>query len=290
MAQFAYACLRDAREQANVQSSTSTSEDDYLLSVLRFTSRRCEAITGLEFAPRIDTLYLDALDIDPDVLRLPAPLLSITTVTDGQSNSLTQGTDFNVWPRSSTPYRTLRMLDSAAYAWNLYSTEWMDAISITGIWGWRRQYATAWLSTGDTVQDAPLADDAVTLAVSDADGADAYGRTPRFSPGQLLKIESEYLEVLAVDTSTDTLTVTRGAQGSTAAEHAASTVIYVWEAEPAIQRATLVWAAYLLARRGQYEQVKFDGIGAVSFPADAPAEVMNIFREGGWLRSIRSPL
>jgi hypothetical protein len=71
----------------------------------------------------------------------------------------------------------------------------VQAVTVTGIWGWHDRWATAWRDSSDTVQDNPLSSGSTTLTVTDADGADSTGETPRFQVGHLLKIDSEYLWV-----------------------------------------------------------------------------------------------
>lgn len=60
------------------------------------------------------------------------------------------------------------------------------------------------------------------LKLNDVDGEDKWGFTPRISPGQILRIELEQMEVTAVDNTTgvQTATVVRGVNGTTAAAHA----------------------------------------------------------------------
>lgn len=289
----AYSCLRDARASVNVGSASNTSEDAYLLDALRTASARIEALTGIEFTPRIATYYQDALgthiDTAEDVLYLNAPLLEVTSVTDGAGQALVQGTAFEMYPRNATPAAGLRIIYNSGYYWTYYTDDWRDAITVTGVWGHRSNYTLAWIASGDTVLGGGVNASATTITVSDADGVDAYNRT-RFSPGQLLKVGNEYMTLLAVNTGTNTLTVVRGVQGSTATAHETSTAIYVWEPEPVIQRAALMWASYMLSRRGNFEQTQFDGMATVSYPADAPAEVTNILRDAGLLVTARRPI
>src|SRR3972149_4378910 len=60
-------------------------------------------------------------------------------------------------------------------------------------------WATVWGSSTDSVQDNPLAAGATLVTVSDADGLDQLGFSPRFQAGQLLRCESEYWGSSSVD-------------------------------------------------------------------------------------------
>ena len=289
-----YATLRDLKTEAGMDDSTLDADDvARLLRALRRISARIEELCNMGFAPRNETRYLDAkgthINEGNNALYLDAPLLEIISVTDGTGASLVDGTDFVTMPRS-TPYLALRMLEAAGAWWTSYTDEWRDAVSIVGVWGYRQHYADAWIDSSDTVQDNPLTASATTITVADADGSDAWLRTPRFSAGQLLKIETEYIAVVSVDEDNNVLTVVRGVNGSTAASHAQNTAISIWEVEPVVLRAATRWAAYLSARRGAFERARFDGIATVSLPSDAPEEVLNILRDAGLLATSRRPL
>ncbi len=277
-----YATLRDLRAELEIAAGAVTVDDPYLLGALRFASARIEAIAEQPFAPLVQTRYYDAavgdhVDDGAGVLYLDYPLLEVTEVLDGEGNALVEGTDFRLYPRGETPHSGLLLLAGGSLSrWTAAGQDWQEAISVTGVWGYRRDYGAAWVDSLDTVQDNPLDDSATSITVSDADGADAWARAPRFSPGQLIRIESEYCEVEAVDTAANTLTVARAARGSAAAQHAQGAPIALFEPEPVIARAALRWAAYLYRRRGQFQRVQFDGVATTEFPSDVPAEVANI--------------
>ncbi len=118
-------------------------------------------------------------------------------------------------------------------------------MSVTGTWGWHERWSQAWRDSADAVQDNPLSSTATTLTVSDADGADSQQRSPRFQVGHLLRIEDEYLRVLAVDSGANTLTVQRGVQGTTAAAHAQTTAIEVYQPPREVESLCLRWAMWL---------------------------------------------
>lgn len=103
------------------------------------------------------------------------------------------------------------------------------------------------------MQDNPLSSGATTLTVSDADGTDVDGVSPRFQVGHLLRIESEYLRVIAVDTGTNQLTVQRGVHGTTAASHAQDTAIETYQPVPAIRDLCMRYAELLYRSIGIFD-------------------------------------
>jgi hypothetical protein len=262
---------------------------NYLLKALALASERIPIIKEYEFEPLLEARTFDALGyhISPDGLELGLgnnPLLEVVSIVDGDGNTLTaynRSTKVGDYylPGNHTPYTKIQLAASSGKNWTIFDGEYIDAISVTAYWGFRSRFNEGWISANDTVLDNPLLVGATTLTVADADGADVYGYTPRFSIGQLLRIESEYVEVSGVNTTTNALTVRRGVRGTTAAQHAQATAISVWQPEPVINRAALRWGAYLYSRQGKFEQVVIEGDVTTVFPPDAPTEVENILRE-----------
>ena len=80
-----------------------------------------------------------------------------------------------------------------------------------------------------------------TITVSDVDA----GTTPRFQVGQLLRIEDEYLHLIAIDTESNFLTVKRGVRGTTATTHANSTAIDIYQMPSDVAQVALRWALWL---------------------------------------------
>lgn len=279
-----YATLDQAKMEARMKDGFEGADDNalaYLNRALYFVSARIDQETNYTFWPDIRTEYYDAKGphiLDYRMLELAKmPFLSLTTVTDALGNTLVAGTDYYPYPRGETPITMLRLIAGSGRSWTIYSTDWRDAIAITGIAGYHEKYGDAWVSSGDSVQDAGGIDSSTTLiTVVDVDDEDAYGQTPRFSPGNLIRIGTEFCEVVKTNPSSNTLTVRRGVNGSTAAAHDEATAIDVFQVEPNIQRAALRWVGYLLHRRGAYEQTSFDGVATVTFPPDAPGEVKTI--------------
>lgn len=270
--------IKDVRRELKPQLSTDTSNNAYIVQAIRMAERRFVDRVGFEFVPVIQVVGIwDAYREDRVLqngydLQLPSPLLAVTEIANG-STVLVSG-DYRLEsldPLSVTPYGAVRLLTGT---WIEDNDD--EGITIDGTWGYHRDYTNAWLPSGDTVRDAPLSSSATSLTVTDADGLDAYGEIPRFSPGQVLQIEDEWLEVLAVNPTTNVLAVRRGLNGCTAVSHVQGTAITIWEADPQAVRAITRWVALALDRRGAFDQLSMQGMATLQFPTDMPDEVAHI--------------
>jgi len=150
------------------------------------------------------------------------------------------------------------------------------SVRITGWWACADDRDEVWENSQDTVENNPLAADGVSITVNDADGADQWGVTPRFQAGQLARIEDEAVEITVVTAGiTNTLTVARGRNGSTAAVHIQNTEIKIFRAPEMVKRATIVVAGVMLGRgkAGFGDGTANVELGRVFFVKEFPAEV-----------------
>lgn len=269
-----YATLAQARVEVKADI-VDVSGDAELLRALYFASARVQVETERHFWPRLETVTYDAtgFHIGPYRLDTGRDLLEVTTLTNGDDTAISAAVitlaHGNIWPK----YR-IRLKRSGGVTFT-YTDDYEEAISVAGVWGYHSDYTNAWKASGLTVQGGGLNSSATAVTVSaTVAGADSYGITPILSPGNLIKVDSEYMAVIKADGTS--VTVRRGANGTTAASHSASAAISVFYPEQAITRAVLRWAAYLYARRGEFSQSTFDGVGVTTFPQDAPAEVQHI--------------
>ncbi|MCD4686116.1 MAG: hypothetical protein K8S97_09290, partial [Anaerolineae bacterium] len=151
------------------------------------------------------------------------------------------------------------------------------ALSVEGTWGYHPDWDNAWADSGDTVQDNPLSSSATTLTVSDVDAAQVTGYGQRFAVGQLLRIEDEYLHVLALNTTSNTLTVARGVNGTTAASHAQNTQIDVYAVPADVRGACLRMASWLYKQPDAGFVQAAGGLrGAFTVPPALPDDVQQI--------------
>jgi hypothetical protein len=273
-------------ERDNPLAPQVIASNDYLLQAMIQVDALVETHCEQDFAPRIVSYTLDVepntVDTYTNQLLLKRPYLTITSLKvdgvtlvawDGDS-STRDDADYHPTPRRGTPFYVLQGMQDSVWIPDS-ERRFVDAIEVEGITGYRKNYhAEGWQNSGDTVQNNPLTLSGQSLTVTNA-GASQFGtNAPRFSEGDLLRAESEFMRVWAV--SSNTLTVERGVRGSTAVQHVQGTVIEVWQAEPQVVRAATKWAVYMAKRRAQYDTLKLNAGAAgqvtISTPARMPEE------------------
>ena len=273
MANISYVTLTELKRQWDAENENiATLSAPVMMQYARTASSKVERITGHEFMPRIETRYFDArndpllgphIDSSRETMDLDQPILVLTTTVLGDSTSLTTDTDIRLSPRGSEPGFELQIYFPQTARWTDYTDDFIDAIAITGIWGWRDRYSIeGWKLSGDAIKTTALTAVATdtTVKVTDADGTNWIGDTPRFDRGMLIRIDSEYMSVVSTDTTDNELTVIRAARGSTLASHEIAATIDVFVVQPEIVRATQLIAFFDYARRGNIVQVTFDGV------------------------------
>jgi hypothetical protein len=275
-----YCTLAEAKRE---HKATSTADDNILLSYVRQTTARINRLAvgrsqyahfgptiearTIPISPRTVNSNLNTLKLDRPLLSLSAAVAHLTTVT-----TLAAG-----YPQGETPYYLLRINSNGDYWWAYASGCDPVYATITGVWGYHSDYDNAWMAVDALA--ANINASVTTITIADVDGADQYGLTPRISTGSLLKIGDEFLEVSATDTTADTATVRRGANGSTAAVHSLGDTVYAFQVEEPIRRVVARQAGMMYARRGAYEASRLDGIGQVNYPQDLLRELAAVVSE-----------
>lgn len=289
MANISYVTLTELKRQWDAENENiATLSAPVMMQYARTASSKVERITGSEYMPRIETRFFDArnskllgphIDSSGQIMDLDQPILVLTTTVLGDSTSLATDTDVRLSPRGSEPGFELQIYFPQTARWTDYTDDFIDAIAITGIWGWRDRYTIeGWQLSGDAIKTTALTAVATdtTVKVTDADGANWIGDTPRFDRGMLIRIDNEYMSVVSVVADdTNELTVIRAARGSTLATHEISATIDVFVVQPEIVRATQLMAFFDYARRGKQVQVTFDGVTTVE-GIEVPNEVAEI--------------
>lgn len=215
-----------------------TADDDRLFAALLAASAYIERASGRRFVPRRATLLHTAWNSRE--LLLDDDLLELLVLTNGD-DSVIPPSEVIIRPAEGVIV-ALRLIGGNTFTWE---TTPLNAIGITGIWGWHDDWDSAWRNSADTVGDDPFDASAAILTVNDADGADAAHTAPRFQVGQTLRIGDEYLRVLVVDATTNTLGVQRGVDGTTAADHAQGTAIYTYQPPADVTLLAVRYAAWL---------------------------------------------
>jgi hypothetical protein len=224
-------------------SNVDVNDDELVESHIATATDLIAGFCARSFVPYRDTKTFDARGdhIDGLIMLLREDLLAVETLTNGDGTAVTSSQ--YALPRGYPKWK-IELLSSSGLTW-LYTTDWQNAISIDGVWGYHEDYSRAWVNTNDTVKDSGGIDaSAQSVTVADANGKDARYHT-RFAVGQLLRIEDEFLKVVAIDTGTNVLTVLRGINGTTAAAHDEDTSIESYAPMRNIEQACLSLATWL---------------------------------------------
>lgn len=281
-----YASLDFTKAHLGSGAASETVEDAKLLRFIRTVSRRIDSLMDpihkrQVFAPLVESrkLRIQGYDVNSydGTLRLNEALLALSGVTLGSSAL----TDVEAWPTGVTPVDYLRLTGCCDASWYRDPTCAANGgpllVTVAGTWGIHRDWANAWLAV-DALAAAIVDGAALTFTVADADGVDPYGVAPRISVGDLLRIDSEYVEVGSV--SGNTVTVRRGVNGTTAATHLISTPVYRFEVEDEIKYATARQAGLMYSRIGAYVTVEITPMGGeIRYPADLLTELKAILSE-----------
>ena len=273
MALFAdYTTLTDIH---TTRGTTATGQDALFTDLIKSTSRDMEvACGGRWFYPRIETRYYDtpggrALDVEED-------LLAITTLTNGDATAIASS-DYILMPYFGPPYHQIRLKQSSSVVWTLDSSGNDErAITLLGIWGKVHDYASVWLDTLAILAAAITTTTATTFTCT----------TGIVKAGWLIRIDLEYLYVDSVSTgASDTVTVRRGVNGSTAATHVISSLIYRWYF-PTVEMIcrTAVQAYERLKDNPLGETIRIDG-SSFSTPHDVKKWMSQQLAEAGLMRS-----
>jgi hypothetical protein len=266
-----YTTLADIRRHLGL-SSTQTDDDDLLLSLLGAAARLIDAYTGRRFYPVRET-HTYTCD-DPGLLLLRDDLLTLHSLTNGDGSALSSAV-YHLHP-SALAVKSSLVLDRTQAVFT-HDGDPVDAISVDGTWGYHPDWPNAWASSGDSVQDNPLSSSATFITVTDADAPESTGYGQRFAVGQLLRIESESVHVLAVDTTQNKLTVARGVNGTTAASHVKNTVIDIYRPPEDVRQVCLRVATWLYKQQDTGFSLAAGSLhGQMIVPAALPDDVQQV--------------
>ena len=215
--------------------------------VSRYIDRYCQCT----FYPSLETRYFDGsgtneLWIDSlfqmDEISMSGDNGATYTALVATDYILTRAGDYN----TKKAYNKI-LINESAGDYSVFSAG-QRTIKITGIWSEHDDTAAAWEDSLDAVVNNPLTAIATALVVTNADGVDAGGAIPRFAVRQLLRIEDEYVEVVEIDYTTNTLTIVRARNGTTAVPHVLTTPIDIWQPPMPIRQAAIIQAVRQMER------------------------------------------
>lgn len=276
-----YATVEEIREYLG-HPDDLVDDDQRLMRFASSASRVFDSFTSRKFYPRYDAIGYDHPDGSSTIL-LDEDLLEVSSITTNNTGTTLTSSEYFLMhghQYDKTPYNTLcTNTETTEFTW---SGTRQRANVVTGIWGFREDWANAWGDSGDTVQDNPLLSSATSLTVSDADSTDERGFSPRFQAGQLIRFGSastaEYAHI--TDVVGDTLTIKREVNGSTVADQAQSTVIYIYRPQDDIYHAMLTLASHMYRRKdsigSQDDRPLASPSGVVIMPNQLPSEVKSL--------------
>lgn len=228
MTQQRYGVYCTLAELKSTLAETTTTNDTALLDVLQDVARWIDDQCGGRFFG-VETATKTFTAKNSEYLLLPEDdLLSITTLKTDEDddwdydNTWTTG-DYHLFPFNKFPKWQILVKSGGDYSFP--SQE--EGVQIVGLWG-----------HGDGESSTPYAADTTTAEELDASetGVDVTSGT-NIKAGHTILAESEQMFVSSV--STNTLTVVRGVNGTTAATHATAKQVYIYRYPRNIRRACL---------------------------------------------------
>lgn len=287
------ATLDDVNRELNAQdfntnAATVPYNETEIMRAIATASARIQghAYINEYFEPVIETRYYDALyqsQGGPFTIKkmwLDRYMLSVDNfVIEGDSVA-----DYYAGPKGDRAYN--RLFRNNGYYFSLGVSDPYNAVEVTGTWARVKKPSEAWvdsLATNTGSLNATATE--IDLDSDDPESVDAKYNAPRFSPGHLIRIESEFMRVNAVSpVSPFKLIVTRGVNGSTAAAHETEQSIYVWYPDTEIKQAARRWSALIYKRRNHHETKRVEGMAEITYPKDMPTDVWEILSKGGYAK------
>ena len=281
-----YVSYEDLRSYQDIAAAI-TGDDDLLKRFALIANRMWDsACGGRRFAPWLETRYYDvdsgktnrsALHVDEDLLEVVTLTTANGETTIAAADQLLKQGDLY----GRTPYDRIELKTNGTTTVFTFSGTYQQANAVTAWWGYHDDYkpagsgGSAWVNSQDTVEGGGINASATALTVNDADGADAYGLTPRFKTQTLIRIEDELLYITAKDETTNVLTVVRGINGTTAVAHAADKTIYTWHVMDDVFNAVRRLAVWLYGQKDSpfFETQINQQLGTITIPAAAPLDV-----------------
>jgi hypothetical protein len=170
-------------------------------------------------------------------LILDADLQTVDVLTNGDGTTVTSD-QYKLWPYNVTEKSIVRLNPNGTAVWEGPTTDdYGGSISLAGFYG----YGGSFASTGDTIQDSPLTANATTIDVTDGDNFEVE---MMLSIANATSGNTEYVRVTSI--STNTLTVTRGYNGTTAEEQAQNTVLDYFVADDLVREKVIRLTSWMI--------------------------------------------
>jgi hypothetical protein len=282
---YSYASLAQLKARQGL-SGGDTTDDQRLLGKLFNATEIIENECAREFIPKKATISFDYLG--PLYLYFRGlTLLQYISIVDGRSVTIDPAAVVplgsaagNVTASDSVgPWFGVEL--DPVKAFFLYQTTRRRCMQVTGIWGYHDDYNRAWIASNisfpNAIPDGTTA--ALTISANPDTTADAYGRVPALSAGQLISVDTGNNQewMIVTKTTTSQLTVVRGERGTAGIVHNSGLAISIYEPPKDIQEATLRLAAYLFAQDStDLGKTVYDAAGTKTVPAHWPPDIKDI--------------
>lgn len=236
---YCYATLNNIKSAGWLNISLTTYDAD-LRRILENASIQIDDLCHRSFQPIEGIQYSDGQGSTLmfkyfDILSLSAFKLD----QDGSGNYATTITtdDYVMYPLNH-PAKTHCKISNRSSIGG-FASNIKAGVKLTGVFGYGDgKSATPYYLSGDSLAAAITTTTATTLTVSTG---------TLFSAGNAIRVDSEQMYVKSV--SSNTLTIDRGCNGTTAATHLISTTIYIYSYPGPIVEATLLLASRDWKRR-----------------------------------------
>jgi hypothetical protein len=251
-------------------------QDALLRTLLERSSRVLDIETERHYNPQVATRYYEHPSDTRD-LWLDGDLLEVTVLTtcNGQT-VLVPGDYYPMQGRSCTPpYTHIALRDGVYYTWTGTRRQ---ATAVTGVWGYHSNWASAWQAC-TTLAEA-LDKTSPIVKITTGPQGDWNGLPFHLEPMMLLKVGSEYLYALATNAETPSLTVVRGANGTTVDSHLLGANVYVYQPDAIAQHVTSRLAAWLWHQKDSatFVTTGYPEIGLVEVPAGMPPDIQRLLK------------
>ena len=252
-------------KQSVLEGGSSTTWDTELLNWLITASRMIDNHCNRTFYVETATKYWPGswqLFID-DILSVTS--FKLDEDGDGTFEITMAATDYQLHP-FNRPSKDLAKIDPNGN-YSGFASGIPKGVEIIGSWGYGDgQSATPYVDSGDDLAAAITSTTATTFTVDAG---------TNFGAGQTILIDSEQMYIESI--SSNTLTIKRGVNGTTAATHTISTTIYIFQYPALVEGACLIQAVRWHHRResGYQDQVATEmGVTAVGKGLDKDVKDM----------------
>jgi hypothetical protein len=214
-----YASVSDLKTALGI---TSTTDDVIMRKILDAASRMIDIYTSRFFYCKTQTRYFagagSRLWVD-DLLSINTSGLKTDEDGDATFENTFATTDYILKPLNTYPKTHIEISDDSDYSG--FANGIKKGVEIAGLWGY-----------GDGISATPyIVDTTLATTISSASTtAVVVTAVTNLSAGQTILMDTEQMFIYSIDTTTKTLTVERGVNGTTAAaSHTAGISLYIYQ-------------------------------------------------------------